>query len=369
MKEPTADVVARWSTSWKVGTHAVSDAVAAATKAGFDGRNAIIVFLFAKQVQKYGVEMPDGSFVSSFALLVSSGEPPWRARRDRIERLLRHDGDITSDTAFDGLQTFEMAMTVLPVWADTKKAFIFHRDVRASFDLTRCTSVDDTGVSLAQRHQKSGLCYIHAPEIVQHYLVQLYWLRHPATTGPDGDVGMIDMAKMIRQSFSAADLKKHIFEDAGGSSHTMLKNILVQGSVIFSEGLTMAGDRLKQYGPGLVAEFEVFSDFYNEPELYSYDGKPTGQSIGHHAMVLIGARTDNNDKRWFLLQNWWKKKQFVEVSEEYLEACGATVYFVKTTQPKIPDEFPTQTHPFAENENIDKPERARSEDPMGPPPC
>jgi hypothetical protein len=352
---PTADVVARWAASWNVDTDAVNAAVAAATKAGFDGSNAIIVFLFAKKLPKYGVEMPDGSFVSSFALLVSSGQPPWPERRDRIERLLRNEGDTTSDTAFDGLQTFEMAMTVLPVWADTKKAFVFHRDVR---------------VSLAQRHQKSGLCYIHAPEVVQHYLVQLDRLRHPAATAPDGvGVGMIDMAKMIRQSFSAADLKKHIFEDAGGSSHTMLKNILVQGSVIFSEGLTMAGDRLTQYGPGLVAEFEVFSDFYSEPNLYSYDGKPTGQSIGHHAMVLIGARTDSNDRRWFLLQNWWQKKQFVEVSEEYLEACGATVYFVKTPQPKIPIEFPTQTHLFAENENIDKPERARSEDPMGPPPC
>ena len=39
----------------------------------------------------------------------------------------------------------------------------------------------------------------------------------------------------------------------------------------------------------------------------------------------------------FLLQNWWKRKPFVEVSAEYLAVCQPTFYFCKkaiTTMPK-----------------------------------
>ena len=39
----------------------------------------------------------------------------------------------------------------------------------------------------------------------------------------------------------------------------------------------------------------------------------------------------------------WFHKQFVEISASYLEACGATVYFVKTPQTHVPTEF--GTHP------------------------
>lgn len=35
----------------------------------------------------------------------------------------------------------------------------------------------------------------------------------------------------------------------------------------------------------------------------------------------------------------WFGKQFVEVSESYLEACGATVYFVETPQARVPEGF------------------------------
>jgi hypothetical protein len=35
----------------------------------------------------------------------------------------------------------------------------------------------------------------------------------------------------------------------------------------------------------------------------------------------------------------WFGKQFVEVSESYLEACGATVYFIKSPQARVPEGF------------------------------
>ena len=59
-------------------------------------------------------------------------------------------------------------------------------------------------------------------------------------------------------------------------------------------------------------------------------------------MVLIGARTDASGKRWFLLQNWWKEKQFVEVSEDYMGYCKPQTYFVYCTQSNCKSEMRSQ---------------------------
>ena len=81
-------------------------------------------------------------------------------------------------------------------------------------------------------------------------------------------------------------------------------------------------------------------------------------------MILIGCRTEET-KNYFLLQNWWKKKQFVEVDEEYLKACSPTLFYVKTPQESIPNQFPTNFAKFAENENLDKQESfAQNEGPL-----
>ena len=48
----------------------------------------------------------------------------------------------------------------------------------------------------------------------------------------------------------------------------------------------------------------------------------------------------------------WPKKQFVEVSESYLEACGATVYFIKTPQTHVPTKFATHASAFHYQESI-----------------
>jgi hypothetical protein len=119
------------------------------------------------------------------------------------------------------------------------------------------------------------------------------------------------MSKLIREIFTAEQLEQHIFYDGGGSSHSMLKYILMKGSKSFaSDNLVY---NLRRFGPGLVSLFEVHEEF-TEKTKFSYSGKPKGDFIGLHAMVLIGHRKDSNGKDIFLLQNWWKDKQFIEVN-------------------------------------------------------
>lgn len=45
-------------------------------------------------------------------------------------------------------------------------------------------------------------------------------------------------------------------------------------------------------------------------------------------MVLIGMRKTKEGQYYFLLQNWWESKPFLEVSSEYIAYCGAHIHFV-----------------------------------------
>ena len=54
-------------------------------------------------------------------------------------------------------------------------------------------------------------------------------------------------------------------------------------------------------------------------------------------MVLLAVRTESvTGHRRFLVQNFWKGKQFVEMDKAYFEACLGVVFFVKTRQPQEP---------------------------------
>eukprot|EP00634_Sargassococcus_sp_CCMP2135_P008617 CAMPEP_0198649432 /NCGR_PEP_ID=MMETSP1467-20131203/4274_1 /TAXON_ID=1462469 /ORGANISM="unid. sp., Strain CCMP2135" /LENGTH=103 /DNA_ID=CAMNT_0044385225 /DNA_START=15 /DNA_END=326 /DNA_ORIENTATION=- len=86
-------------------------------------------------------------------------------------------------------------------------------------------------------------------------------------------------------------------------------------------------------------------------------------------MALVGARRDENDNVFFLLQNWWLEKQFVEVDLEYLKACGATLYFVETPQLSVSTDFPTHAGHIMQTEAIDMPERYALEGPLTPEPA
>ena len=256
---------------------------------------------------------------------------------ERLDRLLRTQGDVTANEIPKGVQTFEQFCELAPEWRDPKKSHVFFRDD---------PKVKEKDV-LAQRAQLSGLCYIHGPDMLQHYLVSMATEK----------AGMIDIAKLIRDTFSAQQLEDHIFKDDGGSSETMLKYILQPKSIVISTEVVLAEQRLKEFGPLLVARFMVHEDFMST-ETHKHHGEPTGNKKGLHAMILIGTRTNDEGKKFFLLQNWWKAKQFIEIDEEYLKHSAATLYYVETPQLSIPETFTVDFARFAENENLlDKADR------------
>ncbi len=80
-------------------------------------------------------------------------------------------------------------------------------------------------------------------------------------------------------------------------------------------------------------------------------------------MILLGVRSPSvgDTSRTFLLQNWWKKKQFVECTEKYLEACGAEAIFVRDHS-KILSALPRVDGVYAEAADIDHEEAYYPED-------
>ena len=265
----------------------------------------------------------------------------YRKCQQRLDRILSKTGDAGFDSIPAEVQTFEEFCEIVPGWDSSETSYVFHRD---------CEILRGHVRILKQRAQLSGLCYIHGPDMLQHYVVSMR----------KENVGMIDITRFIRGNFSSEELEQHIFDDSGGNSHILLERILMPRSIIFSSRFGMYLQDLKTYGPGLVSCFEVRKDFIDKKEngkdACKYHGDNSDEIfVGNHCMVLIGARTVESTT-YYLLQNWWKSKQFVEVDEEYLKRSGATVYFVKTPQDEIPTQFPTTQSLYAENENLDKSE-------------
>jgi hypothetical protein len=263
--------------------------------------------------------------------------------KERLRSIVAPEGDITSNEIPERVQTFDEAMHTLQNWkelgSDDIHVFHLHDEKVQGRDV------------LVQRVQKSGLCYLHAPAVLSHYLVSRHNFTDP--------LPMINIALHVAGSFDGRALYEHIFSEQGGSSIRLLNTFLTPASIYQVWNIKDIEIRtFKLYGPALISGFEVYDDFMTEDRLH-YEGLPLGKILGFHAMVLIGMKT--KPVRTFLLQNWWQRKQFIWVTEEYLIATKPTIYFVITPQTSIPACFSTYSFRYAESVLLDRPERLLEE--------
>eukprot|EP00051_Salpingoeca_urceolata_P008209 m.104233 g.104233 ORF g.104233 m.104233 type:complete len:331 (+) comp15634_c0_seq1:345-1337(+) len=301
----------------------------------------------AKKIPVNSVEQTKLDLLADPSLTADTDErDKFTAAGHRLARLMAPGGDKPEDTVPDGVHHF--SVKEFPgYFHDDDIPFWLQPDVHV------------------QRHHLSGLCYMHAPAVAQYYNIWFHALRNNNTNTKHS---MLDLAKYIRNHFSPAQLSRHIFDNDGDDSRLFLDAILQPGSFTIASGLAEIGDNLHRYGPGLVSLFKVYNDFHDNHSQHHHAGTPRGKEVGHHAMVVLAVRQDPEGKRHFLLQNWWGQKQFVEVDEEYMKRCGATVYFIETPQTGIPEQLPTNTGHFFETEATDKPERVCGECPPCLPP-
>ena len=280
--------------------------------------------------------------------LRNSKAPKFVNARERLIRLMRRKRDVE----LDGNAPDEL-----------------HRWDRKEFPGYDCdvTSLLDRPQTLVQRQQLTGLCYLHAVVVVQYYAIWFAKLKDDANV--ISDHLQIDMTALILKTFDGPAMENYIFRDFGGSSQQALKNILQPGSIVSAGSKELAPELLSKYGPALVSNFKVHEDFLDR-NVHEHYGQPIGDIEGMLAMALVGSRCDpKTGNVFFLLQNWWSTKQFVEVDLEYLEACGATLYYVKTPQFGVPETFPTHTGHIMQTEAIDMHERYALEGPLKPEPA
>jgi hypothetical protein len=246
--------------------------------------------------------------------------------------------DFSANSA-SSINCFESFVKQHPEW-NSPNSFVVFRDH---------PSLAHKKHSYVERFQSSGLCYMHAPVVLQHYLV---------TMNSDEHIPMLDMAAFMRRNMDSKALERHIWDDEGGDSLVFLLNILeTKRKTLIS---TVSADfnnipeHFLKYGPALIQGFQVYRDFHSSNWQHLGNSSSDQEFIGRHAMILVGYRYSNNRIR-YLLQNWWKMKPFVEVDQSYLELSSAIIHFVKSPQSKM-GEFSSNFYDHVECELLDSPE-------------
>jgi hypothetical protein len=147
----------------------------------------------------------------------SAGSSRCRASYQRCQDRLNQVISARADTSIDVIPVAWQSLAGFSVsnnkWNEAG-SFIFHRDFPGMSE--------KIGV-LKQRAQTSGgLCYMHVPVMLQHYLVCI--------SSTKDNIGMVDMASMIHESFTPEQLYKHVFKDDGGNSLAVLEHLLADDS-------------------------------------------------------------------------------------------------------------------------------------------
>lgn len=189
------------------------------------------------------------------------------------------------------------------------------------------TGVRDINKLFPIRYQKENQCFWQSVALIEHYIV--------AIQSQGRFLEMLDIGAYIRGRLdNPEDLHRvlTVGHRPGSALHTLIEMMGLNNEQY--EEFSVKKQRYEEMylaikkGPILVSNFRVETDFLspavkgkasytNTPKFK--EGDPT------HTMVMLAIRRDNRGDYFCLLQNYWSSKFLVEVSMEYLEACGSHV--------------------------------------------
>jgi len=154
----------------------------------------------------------------------------------------------------------------------------------------------------------------------------------------------------IRRAFGPDQLYRRIMHNKGGKAIDVFKNLSALPTKINAEisatdfSANVALDHLKKYGAGLVTGFHVDDDEFRNTSTR----KPV--TSWFWSAIAKNEKTQEVVSAWLLLQNWWRNKQFVEVTLEYFQSSKSTVYFPTQTHTKFKDLFTMTDENFTETD-------------------
>jgi hypothetical protein len=158
---------------------------------------------------------------------------------------------------------------------------------------------------------------------------------------------MMDASQLTRHMLKPEELWSVIFDGKGCSSVYLLRRVVGELHSLSNPYMRQKGEgsimdevlrHMEDFGPALISGFTVTESFTRDRDQYQYSGHITDMrdEDEKHAMVLVGARVDNDGKSWFRIQNWWPSKQFLEVDYQRLVDSGASLNFVLKAVPQEP---------------------------------
>jgi hypothetical protein len=174
-----------------------------------------------------------------------------------------------------------------------------------------------TNMEVFYRFQISGNCFIQAPILMIWYLTLWYDATKVAMSVP-----LIHLSRYVRNKMTGQTLFNYIFKDDGGESQDVLEAIIYNPSIqkiAYDDSFHKILENLQKFGPALVTVDDLPKTDFGRNGKFCYDEYPKeiGETAGH-AMLLVGIRQDKNNQTFFLLQNWWPEKEFVELRQDYL---------------------------------------------------
>ena len=188
----------------------------------------------------------------------------------------------------------------------------------------------------------------------------LHYLRNfsrATSASPHADV--VDITRLMLRTLVDGSLSRYLFADDGRYTEDVIRQLYLpaegQANVATldsgnadSEFVAMR-QRLVEYGVGFVTSFNVEPAFMTSRSasylLRCAEPPPPPDDEVRHAMLLIGVRFDvPRNEHLMLLQNWWERKEFVEVGQGYWKASNAKLLFVMTPQTALREGVRTVPH-------------------------
>lgn len=179
------------------------------------------------------------------------------------------------------------------------------------------------------RVQDSSNCFAQAAILVHFYLQ----LVHDKDLKKESAY-ICNFSRFMRNFYQGKDLYEYIIEDEGDTFKNVLNKLLDGDYDVPEEYGDLAFDKyvekLKEHGPAIVKMF-IGEDFHAKNK-WLYKGNPArgaDDKIEGHAMLLVGVMKVGEHEHmaegkdmFFILQNFWKDKQFVMVRRDYFRACN-----------------------------------------------
>lgn len=194
--------------------------------------------------------------------------------------------------------------------------------------------------------QKSGLCCLIAPILLQYYLVSIHQQSNL-------NYSMIDLKGYITENWKGKRFIDYILHENAGNSIMFFEEInefkqfssskftIPSKDSPMSQIVCKEISRKVVHMPALVSNFCVDRNFFSSQKVsFLDDSMNFSDIIGLHSMILVGIRESSEYGHVFLLQNFWEHRFFIEVSVNYLHHSEAIITFVETEISIIPSKFP-----------------------------